>query len=257
MVRSVLVVGASRGLGEAIARAFAAAGDRVSVAARSTDAIAELAAAIGGVPVRVDVTDERSCEEAVADAARQLGGLDVVVYNVGVSGAAPFLDMSEHMWNDTFEVNLFGAVRVLRAAVPELAKSSDRAHAVTIGSSASLRGFPNVAPYVASKHALLGLTRALAVEFPAIAFDCVCPEYIATEMVETALSAMAARGLSREEALRRLLQDQPRLLTPTEVAERVLQVCDTAEEAQTGRAISVSPSHFDEPISPEPTGRTS
>jgi NAD(P)-dependent dehydrogenase (short-subunit alcohol dehydrogenase family) len=238
MSKSVLVVGASRGLGAATVHALVGRGHRVVGAARSAE-VEEVSAAAGAAALRVDVTDEDSCARAVAGAAELFGGLDAVVYNAGATTATAFTRATDADWLRLFEVNVLGAARVLRAALPLLA-ASPAAGVVTVGSVAALEGFRNVGPYVGAKHALLGLTRAVAAEYPAVAVDCVCPGYIATDMVTAALEAMVARGLERAEALRRLLGGQSRLLTADEVAGVIADLV-SGTGAGTGGAVAVTP----------------
>ncbi|MET1082533.1 MAG: SDR family oxidoreductase [Burkholderiales bacterium] len=240
--RALFVAGASRGLGEAIVYAAARAGFRVGVAARSEQAIANIATSVDGIPLELDVRDADSCRRAVATFASECGGIDALVYNVGVTAAGPLASFGLSTWADTYDVNVLGAVRLVQAAIPHL-NTADGSDIVTIGSTASLRGFPNVAPYVASKHALLGLTRALETEFgkKGVRCSCVCPGYIDTDMVQAAVTTMIGKGLDEAEALRRLLREQARLLTTEEVASAVLDVVETGPVTGSGRVVAIHP----------------
>ena len=165
----VLVTGAGRGIGRAIALEFARLGARVAVCARSAAQIEETASRITaaggeGFAAALDVTDPecaKACLERVLEFTG--GALDVLVNNAGIFQVAPFEELPETSWREMLEVNLFGVVLVTRLALPALRKS-ERAHIVNIASTAAKQGFPGSTAYCASKYALRGFGDALREE---------------------------------------------------------------------------------------------
>lgn len=185
--RKALVTGASRGIGRALAEGLAAAGADVALAARHTGAMTELAAAIGmlgrkAVPVAMDVTDVASIRRGVAAAAEALGGLDILINNAGVEQVCPSLDVGEDLWDRIVGTNLKGAFFAAQAA----AHVMDKGAILNICSLTSERGIPTAVPYGASKTGLLGMTRALAVEWAprGIRVNAIEPGYFRTALTE-------------------------------------------------------------------------
>jgi len=192
--RAVLVTGSSRGLGRAIAARFAAAGDRVAVHHRDSVALAEqLVAELPGdghVVVRADMADAGAVRAMVDDAARRLGGLDVLVNNAGVFGGVdrphPVFDTGydewQRMWRRTFDVNLFGAANAAWAAAQHMRDRGGRI--VNVSSRGAFRGEPDQPAYGASKAALNAMGQSLAVALAPyrIAVASVAPGFVATDM---------------------------------------------------------------------------
>lgn len=167
----VLVTGASRGLGHAVARKAAAAGARVALAARSEDGLADLAGRIAtasgpGLTFHrgVDVRDVDAVGRFVHDAAAALGGLDAVVNNAGVGRYAGLLDQSTDDIDLTLDVCLRAPIHVCRAAIPHLLRRGG-GHIVNVASDLARRPLANMAPYVAAKHGLAGFSASLLREF--------------------------------------------------------------------------------------------
>jgi NAD(P)-dependent dehydrogenase (short-subunit alcohol dehydrogenase family) len=170
--KRVLVVGASSGIGRAIAVAAAEEGARVAVAARRQDALETLAAEIGGgaFPVDLDVCDEASCDSSVARAAEQLGGLDGLVYAVGIAYMHHITDVDAAAWHTVLSANVTGAALVASRAVPHL--EATRGRAIFL-SSISADDFPPrraLGPYMVSKAALNKLVEVLQAEHKAVSF---------------------------------------------------------------------------------------
>lgn len=163
----ILVVGASSGIGAAIARQAAASGARVAATARRADRLAELAAACAGlVSLPADVTDEPSIRGAVAKAVDSLGGLDAVVYCAAVSPLLPMARADQADWRSVLDTNLIGAALVASAAAPHLVEVGGRF--VVLSSKSVREPFPDLGLYAASKAGLDGLVRCLPVEFPGL-----------------------------------------------------------------------------------------
>jgi NAD(P)-dependent dehydrogenase (short-subunit alcohol dehydrogenase family) len=171
----VVVTGASRGLGEGLARRFAREGATVCLAARDTKALDRLAEEIRGagspaLPVTCDVTSA-SDVQALADAVLgEYGRVDVVVNNAGALSFGSFLDETDEQWNHMLEVNLNSARRVTRAFLPSMLEARS-GKVIFVSSNAAKKGFPNDAGYSAAKAGLMALTRVLAVEYGARGID--------------------------------------------------------------------------------------
>ncbi len=251
--RHALVTGASRGIGAVIAAALAADGARVSLVGRDATRLAEVAARIGGAqlggtdraaPVVADVTRADAVREAFAAARRQFGPVHILVNNAGQAASAKFIDTDEALWNRMIGVNLTGTYLCTRAAVADMLQTGF-GRIVNIASIAGLRGAAYVSAYVASKHAVIGLTRALALEYATrnITVNAVCPGYTDTDMVRRAVDDISAKtGRSESEALAALTTANPqrRLITPAEVSHAVLWLCRPGTESVTGQSIVIA-----------------
>lgn len=191
-----LVTGASRGIGRAIAESALAAGDKVAILARGAD-VETLAAELGAncMACRADVSDAEAVVAAVEAVVAHWGTVDVVVNNAGLHrggriGRIPLAD-----WDSVVDVNLRGAVNVIRAADPHLGAGSA---VINVGAVVGFRGFPGDSAYAASKAGLAGLTRALAIEFAArgVTVNLVIPGLVLTEMT-SGLSEKALEGMRK------------------------------------------------------------
>ena len=194
--RTVIVTGASRGIGAEVARAIVGRGGGVVLVARSAGALDDLAAGLEG-PVRTvagDVGDTMTAGEAL-EAAEELGGLWGVVNNAGINPYYhPVTETPLSEWDEVLRVNLLGAAAVARAVGRALAEAGGGGRIVNLSSIAGLTGLPNIGPYNASKAAIDALTRTLAVELGPAGVLCnsVAPGTIATEMVEGLMTANPA-----------------------------------------------------------------
>jgi NAD(P)-dependent dehydrogenase (short-subunit alcohol dehydrogenase family) len=246
--RHALVTGATRGIGAAIAAALAADGARVSLVGRDAARLADAAAQIGGVdravPIVADITRADAVREAFAAARRQFGPVHVLVNNAGQATSAKFTDTDEALWNRLIGVNLTGTYLCTRQAIPDMLQAAF-GRIVNIASIAGLRGAAYVSAYVASKHAVIGLTRALALEYATrnITVNAVCPGYTDTDMVKQAVENIRAKtGRSEREVLASLTASNPqrRLIAPAEVSNAVLWLCRPGTESVTGQSIVIA-----------------
>ncbi len=240
---TALVTGGGRGIGRAVALAFAAEGARVVVAARTQPEIEAVAKECGegALAVPLDVTDELACSAAVRRVESELGGLDILVNNAGVASSSKFTDLDAATWRHTLAVDLDGPFFLTRAAVPGMLERGSGA-VIAIASVASRVGGSYVAHYTAAKHGLLGMMRALSQEYArkGLTFNCVCPGYVDTPMTQqTIANIMERTGRSREEAMRPLLTPQGRLVTPGEVAEVCVLLASREGRGINGQAINV------------------
>ncbi len=243
---SVLVTGGGRGIGRAVALAFAAEGASVAVAARTRESLEEVAgecraAGARAIAVPLDVTDEASCVVAIERCESEWGHLDVLVNNAGLATSQKFTDVDNATWYRTLAVDLTGPFFLTRAALPGMLRRRHGA-VITIASIAGKQGAPYIAPYVAAKHGVIGLMRALAAEYAAsgVTFNCVCPAYVDTPMTEEAIvHIMRKTGRNREEALGPLLTPQGRLVQPAEVAALCVLLASAIGKGINGQAINV------------------
>ena len=243
--QSVLVTGASRGIGYAVARAFALAGARVAIIADDA-AVEQAARTIGeeaGRKVRAQLCDIAD-QEAVRRALDGIGTLDILVNNAGVELPTPVDDMHTAV-DDAFrriiDVNVLGTWWVTRAAVPKM-RSGGR---ILITSSIWGRtAVPGFAGYAASKHALIGIARTLSRELgpKGIRVNAVCPGWVKTEASLRSLAVMAEeKGLSEDQMAAELAADQSLggLMEPDDVAGMYLYLASEAAANVTGQAIPV------------------
>jgi NAD(P)-dependent dehydrogenase (short-subunit alcohol dehydrogenase family) len=189
--RQALVTGASRGLGRAIAEALAGAGADVAVAARRRQSLADVAQEIQSygrraVAIEMDVSDTASCRAGVERSASELGGLDCLINNAGTEEVRPSLEVDEALWDRILDTNLKGAFFAAQAAAKAMQQSGRGGAIVNICSLTSEVGVPTAVPYGSSKSGLLGMTRALAVEWAPlnIRVNALAPGYFRTRLTE-------------------------------------------------------------------------
>lgn len=240
-----LVTGGATGIGRAIALELANAGMDVTICGRRAEPLEKVAAEHPKLhAMTADVTDEASVARLYEEAEAARGAFDVVVANAGIASSAPAPKTTLEEWNRILNVNLTGAFLTVR---PALAGMADRGggRIVFIASVAGLRGAAYVAPYVASKHGVVGLTRALAEELllTGVTVNAICPAYVETEMLEQSIRrVMEKTGRSEEEARRGFAEINPnhRLIQPDEVAAAALWLVSDAAISVTGQTIPIS-----------------
>ena len=242
--KRVLITGASRGIGRDMALAFAAAGAQVAICARSRSQLAVVSEAVGGdtTALACDVSDSQQVERLREHVLKKWTAVDILINNAGVAGSHKFIGHPDQLWHDMLAVNLTGTYLVTKAfAAPMLEQKWGRI--INIASVAAKSGGKYIAAYAASKHGVLGLTRALAAEFaPYITVNAICPAYVDTPMTDEAISNIVARtGMTGEQARARLVESnyQKRLIRPEEVSALAVFLAGENSHGITGQAISV------------------
>jgi NAD(P)-dependent dehydrogenase (short-subunit alcohol dehydrogenase family) len=244
--RHALVTGAGRGIGAVIAQRLKGEGARVTLVARSADQLQEAAAPLGEAAqcFAADVTDFHAVSRAFESAAASFGPVDILINSAGRAQSAPLQRTPEELWHNLIAVNLTGVYHGIRAVLPAMLERKF-GRIVTIASTAGLKGYPYVAAYCASKHGVIGLTRALALEVAQrnITVNAVCPGYTETELVrDTIANIQKVTGRSAEEAREALVRTNPqgRLIQPTEIAHAVAWLCLPGSESVNGQSIAIA-----------------
>jgi NAD(P)-dependent dehydrogenase (short-subunit alcohol dehydrogenase family) len=242
----VVITGASRGIGAAIARALAQTGARLSLIGRTRESLDKVAAQLRSEAfvVVADVTDGAAVQSAFAQAKERFGPVTILVNNAGQARSAPLHVGDESLWNEMLAVNLGSVYRCIRCVLPDMLQA-DRGRIINIASTAGLTGYPYVTAYCAAKHGVIGLTRALAIELARknITVNAVCPGYTDTDLSRDAIAAIQKKTGRSEADVRAVFtahNPQGRMVSSEEVAQTVLWLCTNDVGSITGQSIAIA-----------------
>ncbi len=240
------MTGASRGIGAAVARALAERGAAVVLSARGRTAIEAEAEALRqrgakAWAVACDVTEPAEVDALATAAVEWMGGVDILVNNAGIASSAPLARITLSDWNRMLAVNATGPFLLTRALVPAMMERG-WGRVVNVASIAGRVGAPYIAAYAASKHAVVGFTRAVAAEVATkgVTVNAVCPGYVDTEMTTDSVERIVEKtGMEASDARRRLegASPQRRLMEASEVAFLVASLCAAGARGINGQAI--------------------
>lgn len=248
--RIALITGGGRGIGRAIASAFAREGAQVAIAARSRDQVEQVAREVAdqssskALAVVCDVSDVASIESMFAGVTERFGrGPDIMVNNAGIAESAPIVRTDDELWHRHLAINLSGTFYCMRAVLPEMIERG-WGRVINIASIAGKTGAPYVAAYSASKHGVLGLTRSVALEVATkgITVNAICPGYVDTEMTTRGVENITKKTrLSAEEAMDsiRKMSPQNRIIEPEEIAALALLLASEDGRGINGQAINI------------------
>lgn len=243
--KRALVTGGGSGIGAGIAQVLAEQGAAIALLGRRLgplQAVAHKLAQTGAVAhvVTADVRQRAQVEAACATAAKALGGIDILVNNAGIGGANACSDTGPDRWDDIIRTNLDGVFFTTRAALPHIPEGG---RIVSISSVLGRFGVPGYTAYCASKHGVIGFTKALALELAPrkITANAICPGWVDTDMAKAGMEGLAqVLHTSFEEAKRTALSAVPmgRMLDPMEIGATVAWLCSDGSRGMTGQAIS-------------------
>lgn len=248
--KHAVVTGGGRGIGAAIAAELARHGANLTLMGRDRQRLLARASELGAAHkvkigcVACDVADPASVRMAFEDACKKNGEVHILVNNAGQVESAPVAELKLENWQRILDVNLTGAMLCAQQVLPAMLAAGD-GRIVNIASTAGLKGYARLAAYCASKHGLIGFTRALALEVVrnGVTVNAVCPSFTETDMVREGAKRAASRNASTaEEELAKMAKSIPRgrLITPEEVAHAVVWLCSPGATGITGQAIAVA-----------------
>jgi NAD(P)-dependent dehydrogenase (short-subunit alcohol dehydrogenase family) len=253
-MRHVWITGAGRGIGAAVAHAFAREGAKLSLSGRNQQTLeaqaAELRKSYPGVKLHLstmDLSDPESVVAAHRSNQTALGPVTVLVNNAGQALSQPFVKTDLQLWQQMLGVNLTGTFLCIQAALPDLLAESAKGQAariVNIASTAGSKGYAYVSAYAAAKHGVIGLTRSLALELArkGVTVNAVCPGFTETDIVRDSIANIVAKtGQTEAQAREALVAHNPqkKMIQPDEVAQAVMWLCSDAAASVNGQSIAV------------------
>ena len=237
--KRALVTGGGRGIGAACARELAAAGASVVVCGRKAADLEAVAKEIGGEAFVVDLLDRGATDAALA----KLGKIDILVNNAGAAESAALDKTTDDMWDRIVELDATSPFRVVRALVPAMVKAG-WGRVINIASNAGVSGYGYTAAYCAAKHAMVGFTRALAIDLArtGVTINALCPGWVDTALADEAVARIAEKtGRSTADAKKTLenMSPQRRMIEPAEVAHAAVMLCADAARGIHGQTLVI------------------
>jgi 3-hydroxybutyrate dehydrogenase len=238
--KHALVTGGGRGIGAACARALAAAGAHVTVCGRSQGDLETIAKEIGGRALVCDVSDRAALDRMVSELQ---GRIDVLVNNAGIAESAPIEKTTDALWDRILEIDATAPFRLIRALVPKMIEAK-WGRIVNIASNAGVSGYGYSSAYCAAKHAMVGFTRALAIDLAktGVTINALCPGWVHTAMSDEAVARIAAKtGRGVDDARKALesMSPQRRMIEPEEVAHACVMLCADGARGIHGQTIVI------------------
>jgi len=246
--KHAIVTGGSRGIGAAVAKELVSRGAKVTIMGRHPDALEQKAAEMrgeSGVTVAAeecDVGDSASVSAAFSRAIGNLGPAYILVNNAGTAKSRVFTQLTKAIWDETIATNLTGTYLCTAEVLPSMITAGE-GRIVNVASTAGLRGYRTMSAYCASKHGIIGLTRALALETArqGVTVNAICPSYTDTYLTSLAVNNLVENlKKSPEEALAMLAGPRGRLITPEEVASAVSWLCSPDASGVSGVALPIA-----------------
>lgn len=241
--KTALITGGGRGIGRAIALAYAAAGAEVVVTGRSTAELEAVAGATGGAALTADLGSRHGIDGLLKELAKKFGRIDILVNNAGIAHSAPYDRTTDDAWDRAMQVNVTAPFQLARGLIPAMVEA-DYGRVINIASNAGRIGYAYTVAYCASKHALVGMTRALAAELGKtnVTVNAVCPGWVRTDMAQAAVSRIASktkRTAAEAEATLAAMSPQNRLIEAEEVAHLCVALSADAARGIHGQAIPI------------------
>jgi len=244
--KRVLVTGAGGGIGAAIAKAFKAEGASVAVHARDDEKAAAAAADIGGdvIPVAGDLAETDDAKAVALSAIERLGGLDILINNAGICEKATVADLAEDVWDRTFAINTKACFTLTQACLPAIREAGAGSSILFISSTSDKDAAAEYAAYNASKHAVRGLMRCLAVEMAPekIRVNCVAPGWVETPMAERSRQRLIDLGRGDRDAVSKSMTDTMLLgeiIPPEAIADMAVFLASDRGAHITAQSVSV------------------
>ena len=243
--KHALVTGGGTGIGAGIAIALAEAGAEVTITGRRADKLAEVARLSDRLhPMEMNVNDEASVRDGIAQAAADRGPIQICIANAGIAEGGPFAKTTLAQWRKTMTTNLDGVFLTFQAALATL-EDATPARMIVVSSIAGVRGLKNAIPYTVTKHGVIGLIRGLSEEYMRrpITFNALCPGYVDTDIVRNQIPGLMKRfGVDEQGAVDAIAKGNRhrKLLEVDETTTTAMWLCSDGARSINGQTIQIS-----------------